>query len=439
MRRNYLRAVLVMLVLAGTGQAQNKIEITVEGGKYDLKNVSICVPLSLAKSSANLPEAELDVKGGKLKLIGQLTSPGIATESITPSSDGTVRRDLHFLVPHLDAGAKLIVTCTLREARAFAPGFQWRHQEDRPTTLEFADAKSARPILRYMNATYDNSTPQARNRTYKVFHHLYDPQGKRLVTNGGHTDPYEDEKKLLYPHHRGLMFAFNRISYGDDLKQKADTWHAQPGDTHQEHEKVLREEAGHVLGRHRVLIGWHGAKNDVFAKEERELTVYSLPGGTLVEFASRLKTTGGKVKLDGDPQHAGFQFRAVNAVAEKTAKQTYYLRPDGKGEMGATRNWDPKTKEGPVNLPWDAMSFVVGGQRYTACYLNSPHNPKESRWSERDYGRFGCYFEYELTEEHPLVVNYRVWLQDSEMTGEQVQALYEAFTSLPPARAGAPR
>ena len=196
MRRNYLRAVLVMLVLAGTGQAQNKIEITVEGGKYDLKNVSICVPLSLAKSSANLPEAELDVKGGKLKLIGQLTSPGIATESITPSSDGTVRRDLHFLVPHLDAGAKLIVTCTLREARAFAPGFQWRHQEDRPTTLEFADAKSARPILRYMNATYDNSTPQARNRTYKVFHHLYDPQGKRLVTNGGHTDPYEDEKKL---------------------------------------------------------------------------------------------------------------------------------------------------------------------------------------------------------------------------------------------------
>jgi hypothetical protein len=205
-----------------------------------------------------------------------------------------------------------------------------------------------------------------------------------------------------------------------------------PGDTHQEHDKILFQEAGFVLGRHRVQIKWCGAKSDVFAIEERELTVYDIVGGTLVEFASRLKTTGGKVRLDGDPQHAGFQFRAANEVAGKeSAKQTYYLRPDGKGEPGATRNWDPKTREGPVNLPWDTMSFVLGGKRYTVAYLNSSQNPKESRFSERDYGRFGCYFEYDLTAEHPLVVNYRVWLQDGEMTGDQVAALYEAFAHPP--------
>ena len=197
--------------------------------------------------------------------------------------------------------------------------------------------------------------------------------------------------------HESVQEYFAAVALGtstvEDLKQKADTWHAMPGDTHQEHEKVLRQEEGAVLGRHRVLVRWHGAKNDVFALEERELTVYNVPGGTLVEFASKLKTAGGKVKLDGDPQHAGFQFRAANAVAEKTAKQTYYLRPDGKGALGATCNWDPKTKEGPVNLPWDAMSFVLGDKRYTVAYLNSSKNPKESRFSERDYGRFGCYFE----------------------------------------------
>jgi hypothetical protein len=223
------------------------------------------------------------------------------------------------------------------------------------------------------------------------------------------------------------MYGFNNITYGG---KKVDTWHC-TGDTHVSHEGFLKQEAGPVLGRHRVAIDWHGEKKEVFAREERELTVYHVPGGTLVEFASRLKTTAGKVRLAGDPQHAGFQFRAHNDVADKTKKETYYLRPDGKGKLGDTRNWDPKTKKGPVNLPWDAMSFVLDGQRYAVAYLNHPQNPGESRWSERDYGRFGCYFEYDLTEDRPLVVTYRVWLQRGEMTGDQVQALSRQFIAPP--------
>ena len=64
-----------------------------------------------------------------------------------------------------------------------------------------------------------------------------------------------------------------------------------------------------------------------FAKELRELTAYRVTEGVLVEFASRLRSNGGKVKVDGDPQHAGFQFRASGEVAEKTKNQTYYLGP----------------------------------------------------------------------------------------------------------------
>jgi len=56
------------------------------------------------------------------------------------------------------------------------------------------------------------------------------------------------------------------------------------------------------------------------------------------------------MKLDGDPQHAGFQFRAHNDVATKTAAQTYFLHPDGKGEMGKERNW-PQDKT-LVDLPY---------------------------------------------------------------------------------------
>ena len=89
------------------------------------------------------------------------------------------------------------------------------------------------------------------------------------------------------------------------------------------------------------------------------------------------------VKLDGDPQHAGFHFRAAPDV-EKHEKETgtnatTFVRPDGKGKPGKTRNWD-KGKAGPkINLPWDAMSFVVDGNRYAVVYLDRPGNPKEAR------------------------------------------------------------
>ena len=55
-----------------------------------------------------------------------------------------------------------------------------------------------------------------------------------------------------------------------------------------------------------------------------------------------------------------------------------------------------------VDLPWYAMSFVLDGQRYTACYFNHPDNPSPTRFSERDYGRFGGYFERDVTKENRL-------------------------------------
>src|SRR5262249_12091727 len=157
-----------------------------------------------------------------------------------------------------------------------------------------------------------------------------------------------------------------------------------PGDAHQEHADFLVKEAARIVGRQRVAIHWCGPKGEVFAKEEREITAYNLgPGKTLVDFVSRLKTTGGLVKLRGEPGHAGLQFRAdKDLVAKQMQMKTYFLRPDGKGALGETRSWDPKTGKGPVNLRWDACSFIVDGKRATVVYLNHPSNPGESRWNE---------------------------------------------------------
>src|SRR5205823_2983307 len=140
---------------------------------------------------------------------------------------------------------------------------------------------------------------EKREATFKVFHHLYFPVTGALVTKGAGGK---------YPHHRGIFFGFNKVTYGDG--HKADVWHC-TGDAYQSHDGFLGQAAGEMLGRHRVKIGWHGEKKETFAEEERELTAYRRIGdGFLIEFASVVRPKADRVRLDGDPQHAGFHFRA---------------------------------------------------------------------------------------------------------------------------------
>jgi hypothetical protein len=369
----------------------------------------IRVAVSIPKNQADKKSATVELDGNKLP--AQLLPASVSTKA--KAKDGEVLRDLCFLAPaSYDGKAEPKIVSFSAAPDRTGPSFVWKNGDDHDD-LYLGD----RPVMRYMHRPYDTSSADARNKSYKVFHHLWDPAGKRFVTNGGQTNENAaDAKKLLFPHHRGLMFGFNRVSYGE--KKTADTWHC-TGDAHVSHVKTLDQEAGPIVARHVVLLTWHGPKNEIFAEEEREMTVWNVGEGTVVDFATRLKSKVGKVRLDGDPQHAGFQFRAHNDVAEKTAKQTYYLRPDGKDAPGKTRNW-PGDKT-HVNLPWDVVSFVLDDQRYSVAYIDSPTNPGEKRHSERDYARFGCYFEYDLTEERPLTLNHRVWLVKGELTKDQVE------------------
>jgi hypothetical protein len=386
--------------------ASPALDITVAAGRHERKNVPVCVqlPRGLAHD-ARIPSVTLTLLDGNA-IPAQCTKPGLL------SGAGF---EIHFILPHLAAGDSVRLRASLStETSSRAPVFAWHDHPGLHADLFFG----IRPVVAYHYERLDESSPASRVRTYKVFHHLYSPQGDRVVTNGLSNDP-----KVHSPHHRGIFYGFNRISY--DNGRTADLWHCTNG-AFQEHDRFLGSEAGPVLGRHRVAIRWHG-QDKAFAEEERELTVYNVPGGQLVEFASRLRSLAGPVRIDGDPQHAGFQFRAHNDVDAMTAGKTIFVRPDGVGKPGEARNWDPKTRLGPVNLPWDAMSFVLGGKRYTVAYLDHPSNPKEARFSERDYGRFGSYFEYTIDDARPLSVHYRLWLQEGLMNPQDVAALSNDF------------
>ena len=401
---------LTALLCSNAWAADFAREFEIDPGNVDISGLPVRVPLVL-KVGAKLGTVRIGVAGKEA--LGQLTAPSLLSKTKAATSE-LKNVELAFIAPPTKAGEKLKVTFS--EYDKESP--ELLHAEWKDTPGESMDLVfDGRPVLRYMYAKLDESTPDKRSATFKPYHHVFDPAGERLLTKGPGG---------LFPHHRGLYFGFNKISYGEDFKQKADTWHCNKGE-YQSHEKVLASEAGPVLGRHTLQIDWHGQDGKPFAQETREMTAYNTPGGTLIEFASRLDSLAGPIKLDGDPQHAGFQFRATQEVPDKTAKQTYYLRPDGKGDPGKFRNW-PGDKQ-HVNLPWHALSIVLDDQRYTVAMLDRPENPKEARFSERDYGRFGSYFEYDVDVKKPLELNYRVWVQAGEMTGEQVTRLDEAFVS----------
>jgi len=296
-------------------------------------------------------------------------------------------------------------------------GYRWVDTPGKYVELQYGN----QPVLRYMDEPYDGSTPERHAQTYKPYYHVFSPDGSRLLTKG--------DTGGLYPHHRGMFYGFRKVTYGDG--KHCDIWHCLEK-AHQSHARILSQHASAESANQVVAIDWHGSQGEVFAHEERAVAVSRKPDGLQIDFSSHLETADDRpIHLDGDPQHAGFHFRAAQEVADKTATQTYYLRTDGKGELDETRNWeeggDAAMNAQCTNRPWDAMSFVLGDQRYTVLYIDHPDNRKPARYSERDYGRFGSYFVTDVTPEKPLDVRYRIWVQEGEMTVDECNAKANEF------------
>lgn len=401
-------AAIAVVIASSTFISAAPLRVVVDAGKHARKDVVVRTLVAIDQADAK--QVDVKVVGDGQTLAGQLTAPSLLAQVKEPSS-GKVTRELHFVVPSLAAGKEAAYEVVFEKPTS-GESFGWSDTPGKHMDLTLGET----PVVRYMYERVDNSTPERRSETFKVYHHVYDQSGKRLLTKGPGG---------LFPHHRGVYYGFNKISYGG---KTADTWHCNKGES-QTHEKLLAQEAGSVLGRHTLEIAWRGKDDKVFATEQREISVYRTSEGTLLEFASRLKSEVGPVKLDGDPQHAGFQFRASQDVPDKTASQTYYLRPDGKAAPGKFRNW-PNDKQ-HADLAWNALSIVLDDQRHTICYLDRPQNPKEARFSERNYGRFGSYFEYEIDGDKTLDLNYRLWIQPGEMTVETVDAKSKDFVEPP--------
>jgi hypothetical protein len=378
-------------------------KLRVEAGDVDRSNLPIRAAVRMPKAVADgRPAVRVALADGS-QVDGQVVEQALLDHAKPAAQGDTVARDLVFVLPKLSAGTTLEVTASVVDppAAAAAPRLVWSDEAGAAALL-----LAGKPLVRYEMAPYDASSDAARVKAYKPFHHVFDPAtGIRLTKGEGGQ----------FAHHRGIFFGYNKISHGPDKKTLSDCWHC-TGQSRQEHRRVESQSAGPVEGVQRVAIDWIGSDGGSVLGETRELEVAPVAGGTVIDFASRLQATG-PVRLDGDPQHSGVHFRASNEVHDSTKGETYYLRPGVRAKPGEFRNW-PEDKT-YVNAPWHAVSFVVGGQRYTVLRVNRPGNPGEARMSERDYARFGSYFEYELSPDKPLEVGYRFWVQPGELAIEE--------------------
>ncbi len=304
----------------------------------------------------------------------------------------------------------LVLSCSTAFAQAT---FRWKTDEAAGTSDLMHGDKS---VLRYMFA-YDDSSKERIHDTYKVFHHVFGPQSGDVITKGAGGK---------FTHHRGMFIGWNKTSFGDG--KQYDFWHCKNG-AHLRHVKFLEQTTSENGGAMASEIHWNDPDGKPVIVEKRTVHVTKEPStnGWRIDWNSNLESKVGDIKLNGDRQHAGFQFRADQAVADSNGAR--FLRPakfpQGKEAIQVNDKGDPPPH---INLKWFAETYELRGKRYTIEYFDNPILPKPVLFSERPYGRFGTFFKTTLKADRPLNLAYRLIVSEGESPSvDEIQARYDSW------------
>lgn len=265
-----------------------------------------------------------------------------------------------------------------------------------------ADGK---PVLTYEYAHELDENGKVTFDTAKVFYHVVAPDGKETLTKGPGGK---------FPHHRGIFIGWNKIKHGG---KSHDLWHVK--NTTQKHVSFAKLDA--VEGQSAVIsrIDWIGTQGKAVLEETRSASVHHDPADAyaVIDFASRLTAAHGPVELNGDPEHAGIQFRPSQKVAQNKSSKYVYPTDDAKEKKYA-------------GLPWVAQTFEIDGQKWTVQHMSHPTNPDDNaRWSAyRDYGRFGEFPVITIPDNQSITLRYRFRITKGEApTREALDKVYAAY------------
>lgn len=239
-----------------------------------------------------------------------------------------------------------------------------------PTELDVTYGEGTRAhdrvAARLIQQKWDPSDPRP---TCKVFHQVFAPDGTLLTKGLGGQ----------FEHHRGLFVGWNRTLCNG---KSFDFWHCNKGE---------RQTFGGIVSPMLLSMGeraqvsflhWVAPDGEAIVHELRGLeVVHHEEHQYVLHMRVQCRALAGDVQLSGDPQHAGQQFRALQQFAEKDAWPVLYLRPEGAKKHGN----DVWTK-----CDWIAAVLRLPKETYTVLRIESPHNPGQTTWSTRPYGRFGA-------------------------------------------------
>lgn len=229
--------------------------------------------------------------------------------------------------------------------------------------------------------------------TCKVFHELWTADG-RLVTKATGGD---------YPHHRGLFAGWNRVRLAAGENAPVwDFWHCRKGETLHLVRWVPAPEHGRGADWQVAEIAWRDGSGVELLREQRALRARQVDATTLAfDLEIVLRAVQAEVILDGDPHHAGVQFRAVQRFAEKDGPKVTYVRPPDAHDEG-NDIW--------TNADWMAGVLPMPGGNVTVVHVDHASNPRPNRYSARPYGRFGSTFTARVHPEQPLQLRYTLLL-----------------------------
>jgi len=266
------------------------------------------------------------------------------------------------------------------------------------------DVKHAGDLVgRYMY-DLDLADDETRHETYKPYLHVFNPSGTQPITKGAGGK---------YTHHRGIFRGWAKLTLNG---KRFDTWHMK--NVVQEHLRFEDLQSNADAASFTSVIRFRTDDGKTLFEEDRTMSFQAPPeeAYAVIDVTSKVKATEGTIILDGDPEHAGLQFRPADEI--ETSKTQYCFPRD---------NANPKKDR---DYAWVVESFVVDGNRYNVLYLNHPENEKNAVFSAyRNYGRFGAWFKTEIPEEESKTTRVRFVVTEGEMPApEYIQQQYNNYT-----------
>ena len=284
-------------------------------------------------------------------------------------------------------------------AVAAEPGFEMRDQPGQYLDVVYG----GRTVARYMYAFDSDRWDE----TYKPYLHVMNADGDQPITKGPGGQ---------FPHHRGIFIGYNRLAWDGS---NYDLWHMRG--TPQVHQEFTEKQADADLARFTSVVHWNTEDGQTLLEEHRTFLFHptELPELVKVDVRSTLKAVAGDIRLNGDPEHAGVQYRPAN---ELDRSQSRYLFP--------SEDANPKSDK---DLAWAALRYVLDGHTYTVVQMNAPANPQGTVWSAyRDYGRFGAFPVADISAGETLTLDYRFVVMTGDLPERpQIQKRFDRYAAQP--------